>query len=120
MATQVDNEGYEILWYQIWDLSAGKAIADFRMHTGGVTSVQFHPKEFLMCSGSTDRTVKFYDLEQFKLVSETSPDSNGVRKVLFHSDGTALFAGTEESLKVRQICSLNALMWSKTLLHPYS
>lgn len=77
-------------------------IADFKMHTGAVTSIQFHPMEFLMCSGSSDRTVKFYDLERFQLVSESSPESNAIRKVLFHPDGTALFTGTQESLKVRR------------------
>lgn len=75
-------------------------IADFKTHTKAVNSVQFHPCEFLMSSGSMDRTVKFYDLERFQLVSEIAPEANGVRKILFHPDGSALFAGTEESLKV--------------------
>lgn len=90
-------------FFQVWDLSAGKMLADFKTHTKGVTSVQFHPKEFLMASGSMDRTVKFYDLEQFQLICETPPESNGVRKVLFHPDGNTLFSGTEEALKVKLI-----------------
>lgn len=75
-------------------------LVDFKTHTKGVTTVQFHPRELLMASGSMDRTVKFYDLERFQCVSETNPESNAIRKILFHPDGTALFAGTEESLKV--------------------
>lgn len=87
----------------MWDLSAGKMLADFKTHSKGVTTVQFHPRELLMASGSMDRTVKFYDLERFQLICETPPESNGVRKILFHPDGTALFTGTEESLKVSEV-----------------
>ncbi len=75
-------------------------IADFKGHTKGVTSIQFHPKEFFMSSGSMDRTVKFYDLEKFQVTCETAPEASGIRKILFHPDGSALFTGTEESLKV--------------------
>lgn len=89
---------------QVWNLIAGKMIADFKLHSGPVTSVKFHPRELLMASGSVDKTVKFYDLERLQVVSESVPESNGIRKVLFHetSAGAAagLFAGTQESLKV--------------------
>ena len=75
-------------------------IVDFKTHTKGVNTVQFHPKEFLMASGSADRTVRFYDLERFQMVGETPVESTGVRKVLFHPEGSALFTSTEEALKV--------------------
>ncbi len=75
-------------------------VADFRAHTGPVTSIQFHPKEFVMATGSSDRTAKFWDLEKFEVVSEISPVSNPIRRILFHLDGSVLFTGTHESLKV--------------------
>ena len=40
---------------KLWDLTAGKLLTDFRAHAGAVTSVEFHPNEFLLASGSTDR-----------------------------------------------------------------
>ena len=78
-------------------------IADFKVHRGPVTSVQFHPRELLLASGSVDKTVKFYDLERLQVVSESAPESNPIRKVLFHETSAAaggLFAGTQELLKV--------------------
>ena len=84
----------------MWNLIAGKMLADFKMHSKCVTSIQFHPRELLMASGSMDHTVNFHDLERFDTIGETTPDSNGIRKILFHPEGNALFAGTEESLKV--------------------
>lgn len=75
-------------------------VADFKAHSGPVTSIRFHPKEFLMVTGSGNRTAKFWDLEKFEVVSEISPESNSIRRVLFHHDGSAMFTGTQESLRV--------------------
>ena len=63
----------------MWDLTAGKLLNDFKLHTGPVNTVEFHPNEFLLASGSSDRTVKFWDLESFQLVSSTDGDSTPVR-----------------------------------------
>ena len=75
-------------------------IADFKNHTGAVMSVQFHPKEFLLASGSSDRTAKFWDLENFRLVSETAPEATGIRCIQYHPEGVALFSGAQDSLRV--------------------
>ena len=95
----------------MWNLIAGKMIADFKLHSGPVTSVQFHPRELLMASSSVDKTVRFYDLERLEAVSETTPESHGIRKVLFHEGSSGngvgpagLLAGTQESLKVGGVC----------------
>ena len=77
-------------------------ITDFKSHTGAVTSVQFHPKEFLLASASFDRTTKFWDLERFTLVSETAPEANGIRCIRFHPEGEAIFSGAQDSLRVRE------------------
>ncbi len=66
---------------QIWDLSAGRMIANFQEHIGPVMSVQFHPKEFLLATGSSDRTAKFWDLEKFEMISQTTPEASGIRLV---------------------------------------
>lgn len=40
---------------QLWDLTQGKTITEFKSHTGPVNIVQFHPNEYLLASGSSDR-----------------------------------------------------------------
>ena len=85
---------------QLWDLSAGRLLTEFKGHKGSVTSIRFHPKEFLLASGSSDRTAKVWDLESFQLLAEPSPEANTVGSVLFHPEGTALFSGSQDSLKV--------------------
>ena len=76
-------------------------IANFTDHTAGVTSVQFHPKEFLLATGSSDRHTLYWDLERFELVSKCGPEASAVRCVKFHPEGTALFSGALDSLRVR-------------------
>ena len=56
-------------------------IANFKEHKGPVTSVQFHPKEFLLATGSSDRTAMLWDLERFEVIFQTAPEANGIRSV---------------------------------------
>ena len=42
---------------QLWDLTSGKLLHDFKSHTAASTCVEFHPKEFLLATASNDRFV---------------------------------------------------------------
>lgn len=64
---------------QIWDLRAGRLLSELREHTAAVNEVVFHPHEFLLASGAADRRVLFWDLENFTLVSNSEPETSGIR-----------------------------------------
>ncbi|KVH96988.1 G-protein beta WD-40 repeat-containing protein [Cynara cardunculus var. scolymus] len=102
---------------KIWDLTAGKLLHEFKFHEGHIRSMDFHPLEFLLATdldtkivltqilipGSSDRTVKFWDLETFELIGSTRPEvslASGVRSITFHPDARTLFCGLDSSLKV--------------------
>jgi len=85
---------------KVWDLTAGKLLHDFKFHSGQIRCIDFHPQEFLLATGSADRTVKFWDLETFELIGSAGPEDTGVRSMVFHPDGKTLFCGLEQSLKV--------------------
>ncbi|KMQ92602.1 katanin p80 wd40-containing subunit b1 [Lasius niger] len=69
--------------------------------TGPATTVEFHPHEFLLASGSADRTVHFWDLETFDLVSSTDQShSSAIRCLYFSQGGECLFVGSHDVLKV--------------------
>ena len=91
--------------FQVWDLSAGRVLFDKMAHNGPVTAVRFHPKELLLATatGSSDRRVKFWDLDSMSLVSETSPESNGIRCIHFDARGDVLYTGSQDLLKVSTI-----------------
>jgi katanin p80 WD40 repeat-containing subunit B1 len=86
---------------QLWDLTAGKLIHDFDAHKGPISSVEFHPHEFLLATGSADRTVKFWDLETFSLVCSSDIESAPVRALSFYSEANCLFTAYTNTLRVR-------------------
>ncbi|KAM9301969.1 katanin p80 WD40 repeat-containing subunit B1 [Gastrophryne carolinensis] len=85
---------------KLWDLSAGKMMAEFAEHSGPVQIVEFHPNEYLLASASADRTVRFWDLEKFHLVGRLEGEATPFRSILFSSDGSCLFAGGRDALRV--------------------
>ncbi|KAG2548182.1 hypothetical protein PVAP13_9KG149700 [Panicum virgatum] len=101
----------------IWDLTAGKLLHDFSLHEGPVNCLDFHPHEFLLATGSADKTLKFWDLETFELIGSSGPENsreyfepaNVVRSMKFNSDGKTLFCGLHECLKV--------LSWEPIICH---
>ncbi|XP_075045541.1 katanin p80 WD40 repeat-containing subunit B1 [Mixophyes fleayi] len=84
---------------KLWDLSAGKLMAEFADHTGPVQIVDFHPNEYMLAS-SADRTVRFWDLEKFQPVGCVEGEATPFRSILFSSDGSCLFCGGRDALRV--------------------
>ncbi|KAG8001070.1 Katanin p80 WD40 repeat-containing subunit B1, partial [Nibea albiflora] len=80
---------------QLWDLIQGKTITEFKSHTAGVNIVQFHPNEYLLASGSSDRTVKLWDLEKFTMIGSMEGNTTPVSP-----DGGCLYSGATDSLRV--------------------
>jgi katanin p80 WD40 repeat-containing subunit B1 len=89
--------------WQLWDLTAGKLMHDFKYHDGQVQCLDFHPHEFLLATGSADRTVKFFDLETFELIGSAGPETTGVRSMVFNPDGRTILCAMHDSLKVNPI-----------------
>ena len=63
---------------QLWDLTSGKLLHDFKQHTAAATCVEFHPKEFLLSTASNDRfvfnisfTILFYLLNVLQFVNNS-------------------------------------------------
>ncbi|MBA0705206.1 hypothetical protein Golax_017414, partial [Gossypium laxum] len=84
----------------VWDLTAGKLLHQFKDHEGQIQCLDFHPHEFLLATGSADRTVKFWDLETFELIGSAGPETAGVRCLTFNPDGRTVLCGLHENLKV--------------------
>ena len=56
------------------------------------------------------RTVKFWDLETLQFIASTEPESSSIRCIKFHPDGSPLFSGGQDSLRVSCIKGLSVLV----------
>lgn len=87
---------------KLWDLSAGRLLAELPGHTGPVTAVAFHPTVLLLATASADRTVRLFDLENFTQIAMSGTELNAsvIRRIAFHPDGVCLYVANIDYLKV--------------------
>lgn len=90
------------LHHQIWDLAAGKILAEFNEHVAPVTDLAFHPNELLLTSCGLDGTARFWDLEAFAQVSVTGNEAGAIYRIAYNTDGTMLLACARDLLKCYQ------------------
>jgi katanin p80 WD40 repeat-containing subunit B1 len=74
---------------------------DFKYHDGPINDLAFHPHEFVLATGSQDRTAKLWDLETYELIGSAGPEATGVRNVLFTPDGRTVLSAVQDNMKVR-------------------
>lgn len=82
------------------DVRTGKLLKQFSEHIFPVTSIRFHPSEYLLCSGGTDGVLNFYDLEKFTVVSKTDNNVGNISTMAFSKNGECLYVATDDYLKV--------------------
>ena len=46
------------------------------------------------------RTISYWDLEKMSLISSSTPEGFGIRKILFHPEGGVIFSASQDSLRV--------------------
>ena len=87
---------------KIYDLMAGKMFKKLQTHRSSVTCIDFHPSEFLVATGSADRTVQILGLDGgMELISKSDIFPSGIKSVQFSpNDGSSLLSFCNEGLKV--------------------
>ena len=69
-----------------------------------MTNLEYNPQHLTLANGSTDRTVKYWDLETFQSVSQTRADSQAISHLAFSElNAEHLFAVSQDNLKVWNI-----------------
>jgi WD40 repeat protein len=92
---------------QLYDVKANKEMHRYN-HNNAVTGLAFHPKEYAMVSSSTDKTLKFVDLDQPGNAHTSPVDAHPLRAITFDQEGGHIFAANSEMLKVSRllVCSV--------------
>lgn len=73
-------------------------------HNGGITTIAIHPSGQILASGSTDRTIKLWDLDHGKLLHTFAGRSlfsnlghrDRISTLTFSPDGATLFSGSDD------------------------
>jgi len=76
-------------------------VRTFYEHAGMVTSVAFHPDGTCIAAGSTDHTVKVWDIRTNRLLQHYQLHDDAVNSISFHPSGNFLLtASADSTLKV--------------------
>lgn len=78
-------------------------LLEFIENGSPVTSLQFHPYEFLIAAGRNDGSVDLYDLESKQMISRIErreAGGNSVKCITFSDNGECLFVGTTQNVSV--------------------
>lgn len=69
-----------------------------------MTCLKFNPHSLTLANGSTDKSVKYYDLENNELVTQTPYETSAIQSVLFDLNHLeVLMAASNENIKVWNI-----------------
>ena len=81
---------------------------EFTLHKAAITSMDFHPDEYLLTTASADRTVKMWNLETFKAVGSSDIGAGSVQAVKFWSDTKSVLAAYADKLSVFPVKNMQA------------
>ncbi|GIL43588.1 hypothetical protein Vafri_1283, partial [Volvox africanus] len=86
---------------KIWDVRGGRLVTDLCAPTKyEITGLEFSPTEYLLATSARDKVVRFWDLETFTNIEQTTPEATPVRNIAFHSDGRYIFSAVQDGCKV--------------------
>ncbi|MBE9042925.1 DnaJ domain-containing protein [Pleurocapsales cyanobacterium LEGE 10410] len=90
---------------KLWQLNSGQRIGTLQGHTDRVTCLIMSPSGQTLISGSKDKTIKFWDLREKKIIRTLGGYFNGhlskvVALAISPDNRTLLSCGTDNSLKI--------------------
>jgi len=83
-------EGGENKRVRIRDAETLEVLREFRAHDGAITALAFHPTQPVLATGSTDLTVRLWNLNDLSLIEEMRPSATESMKLSFSPRGTRL------------------------------
>lgn len=86
--------------HQLWDLRTGKLLHNFGDHMARITGIQYHPKECMLATSSTDRTMRLWDLDTFHSIDVLGPEISPVRSIAFTPDEESLAVAVSEGVRL--------------------
>ena len=90
---------------KIWDIRLTnktlKEISDKEQKS--INCIEFNNYEMAFAFGGKDKMIRYYNIEKFSKIGQTSADRLPIQKIAFDNEGKNLFSATDESLKYWEI-----------------
>ena len=90
---------------KLWDIrltnKSLKEISD--RDQKGINCIEFNNYDMAFAYGGKDKMIRYYNLEKFNKVGQTSADRLPIQKIAFDKEGKNIFSATDESLKYWEI-----------------
>ena len=90
---------------KLWDIRLSnkslKEICD--KDQKGINCIDFNNYELAFAFGGKDKMIRYYSLEKFSKIGQTSTDRLPIQKIAFDNEGKNIFSATDESLKYWEI-----------------
>jgi len=67
---------------------------------GYPTCIKFNPRDLCLAIGTSDRIVKYYDLQEYELVSTTGVETYYPEAIEFEGSGSFTIVAMEDCVKV--------------------
>lgn len=91
-------------------VSAYEPLIRFKGHADAVRSIDFHPLQALLMSGSVDQTVRFWDTTTGECIRILLGHTNGVRSVVLSPDGRIAASGSgDRTIRLWEVKTGNCL-----------
>lgn len=86
---------------KIWDIVGGKLLKSLEGSKSlGVKDIAFNPTKFCLAASGGDRRIRYYDLQDFNLITTTSTDMTPSMKIKWTPDGEYLYACSNNNVRV--------------------
>ena len=90
---------------KIWDIrltnKSLKEISD--KDQKAINCIEFNNYEMAFAYGGKDKMIRYYNIDKFNKIGQTSADRLPIQKIAFDNEGKNLFSATDESLKYWEI-----------------
>ena len=90
---------------KLWDIRlTNKSLKEINdKEQKSINCIEFNNYEMAFAYGGKDKMIRYYNLEKFNKVGQTSADRLPIQKIAFDNEGKNIFSATDESLKYWEI-----------------
>ena len=85
---------------KLWSLGQQKLLTELGNTDYPITALKFNPATCTLASASTEKTIRYWDIDEFSQIYQTPPETTPIRKLQFLNDGSHIFASANETMKV--------------------